>query len=84
MSQSTTPTITVYTSGPRCVDCNTIKGWLSQNGYSFTERNIREDPAALDDLAQLGYQSVPVTVIGETAIDGLEMDDIKAALGYQG
>lgn len=84
MDQTGTPAITVYTSGPRCVDCNIIKSWLRQNGYSFTERNIREDPAAIDDLAKLGYQSAPVTIIGETVIDGLELDDIKAALGHRG
>ncbi len=76
------PAITLYTSGPRCVDCNTIKSWLTQHGYGYTERNIREDPAALEELSRLGYQSVPVTLIGETAIDGLEMDEIKAALGH--
>jgi arsenate reductase-like glutaredoxin family protein len=73
-------TITVYTSGPRCVDCNTIKNWLAQHGYSYTERNIREDPAALEDLARLGYQSVPVTVIGATAIDGLDLPALEVAL----
>jgi arsenate reductase-like glutaredoxin family protein len=80
MEPTSTPEITVYTSGPRCVDCNTIKRWLSQNGYSFTERNIREDPAALAELHRLGYQSVPVTRIDNTIIDGLELDAIQAAL----
>jgi glutaredoxin-like protein NrdH len=82
MKDQATPTITIYTSGPRCVDCNTIKHWLGHNGYSYTERNIRDDPAALEELSRLGYQSVPVTVIGGQAIDGLEMDAIKAALGH--
>ncbi len=82
MQHQSTPTITIYTSGPRCIDCNTIKNWLAQNGYNYTERNIREDPAAMEELSRLGYQSVPVTVIGDTIIDGLEMPDIKAALGH--
>jgi glutaredoxin-like protein NrdH len=75
--------ITVFTSGPRCVDCNTIKSWLAQHGYSYTERNIREDPAALEELARLGYQSVPVTLIGTTAIDGLDLPGLEAALNKQ-
>jgi glutaredoxin len=75
--------ITVYTSGPRCVDCNTIKNWLGQHGYSYTERNIREDPAALEELARLGYQSVPVTLIGATTIDGLDLPALQAALNHQ-
>jgi glutaredoxin len=77
------PTITVYTSGPRCVDCNTIKQWLTQRGYSYRERNIREDPAALEELSQLGYQSVPVTLIGATVVDGLDMPALEAALHHQ-
>ncbi len=79
MSQQ--PTITVYTSGPRCVDCNAVKQWLAQQGYEFVERNIRADAAAFQDLAQLGYRSVPVTVIHGSVIDGLDMSALEAALG---
>lgn len=74
------PPITVYTSGPQCVDCTTIKRWLEQQGYSYTERNIRDDPAALQALNGLGFSGAPVTVIGDTVIDGLELKAIKAAL----
>ncbi len=81
MSQQ--PTITVYTSGPRCVDCNAVKQWLMQQGYEFVERNIRVDVAALEDLTQLGYHSVPVTVIDGVAVDGLDMSALEAALGQR-
>lgn len=80
MEQSTTPPVTVYTSGPQCVDCNTIKRWLDQRGYSYTERDIRSDPDALAELTGLGYYGAPVTVIGATVIDGLELKQIEAAL----
>lgn len=75
------PQIVVYTSGPQCIDCNMIKQWLDQQGYTFTERNIREDPAALAELSAQGLSGAPVTVIGDIVIDGLEMKQIKAALG---
>lgn len=78
--ERSTPSIVVYTSGPQCVDCNTIKRWLEQQGYPFTERDIRADPAALAELTALGYYGAPVTVIGGTAIDGLELKQIEAAL----
>lgn len=79
MEQTTTP-IVVYTSGPQCVDCTTIKRWLDQQGYAFTERDIRADPAALAELTAMGYYGAPVTVIGATVIDGLELKQIEAAL----
>lgn len=81
MEQAELPAITVYTSGPQCVDCNTIKRWLEQRGYAYTERNIRSDPAALAELKQMGLYGAPVTVIGQTVIDGLELKQIAAALG---
>ncbi len=72
--------VTIYTSGPQCVDCNTIKQWLDEQGYSYTERNIRTDPEALDQITQLGYSSVPVTIVGDTVIDGLDIKALQAAL----
>ena len=81
--EQTPPPITVYTSGPQCVDCTTIKRWLDQHGYSFTERNVVDDPAALAELTALGFRGAPVTVIGTTVIDGLELKQIQAALNHQ-
>jgi glutaredoxin-like protein NrdH len=72
--------ITVYTSGPQCVDCNTVKRWLGEHGYTYTERNIRTEPEALDQLRQLGYSSVPITVVGNAVIDGLDIPALQAAL----
>ena len=73
--------ITVYTSGPQCVDCNTVKRWLGEHGYTYIERNIRTEPDALEQLQQLGYSSVPVTVVGDAVIDGLDMRALQGALG---
>ncbi len=81
MSEQPQPPITVYTSGPRCIDCNTVKDWLAEHGYTYSERNIRTEPEALEHLRQLGYSSVPVTVIGDTVIDGLDIRAMQAALG---
>lgn len=82
MEQSTAPTIVVYTSGPQCVDCNTIKRWLDQRGYHYTECDIRSDRAAMDELTAMGYYGAPVTVVGNTAIDGLELKQLAAALNH--
>jgi glutaredoxin-like protein NrdH len=80
MSEQQTASVTVYTSGPQCIDCNTVKRWLGEHGYTFTERNIRADADALAKLRQLGYSSVPVTVVNDTVIDGLDLKALQAAL----
>lgn len=82
MERQPLPQITVYTSGPRCVDCNTIKAWLGDNGYCFEERDIRADAAAQAELDRLGLYGAPVTVVGTRVIDGLDMAALKAALGH--
>ena len=80
MEQQTTATIVVYTSGPQCVDCNIVKSWLQERGYTYAERNIRTEPEALAQLQQLGYSSVPVTVIDDHVIDGLDLAALQAAV----
>lgn len=51
--------------------------FLSRNNIPFRKRNIREDPSALDELVQAGYQATPVTMIGETGVVGFNPDEIR-------
>lgn len=39
------------------------------SGY-LTDKNIREDPAALVELQRLGYRATPVTIIGHACVSG--------------
>jgi len=57
-----------------------VKAWLSQKQIPFTDKNVREDAAALDELKRLGYNSVPVTLIGEERIVGFDLERLAKAL----
>jgi len=47
----------------------------------FTDKNVREDPAALKELRDLGYQSTPVTLIDGEAVVGFDREKIEKLLG---
>ena len=57
-----------------------MKAWLSQRQIPFTEKNVREDQVALDELKQMGFNSVPVTVINGQRIVGFDQDLLAKAL----
>ncbi|HZY30904.1 MAG TPA: glutaredoxin family protein [Candidatus Methylomirabilis sp.] len=57
-----------------------MKAWLSQKQIPFTEKNVREDQVALDELKQMGFNSVPVTVIDGQRIVGFDQDRLAKAL----
>lgn len=46
----------------------------------YIEKNVREDPAALDELKRMGFNSVPVIVIGEEKIVGFDQERMAKAL----
>lgn len=55
--------------------------FLSQNNIPFTEKNIREDLDAMQDMVQMGSQATPTTVIDGEVIIGFDKDQIKEKLG---
>ncbi|MBI2902775.1 MAG: glutaredoxin family protein [Candidatus Methylomirabilis oxyfera] len=57
-----------------------MKAWLSQKQIPFTEKNVREDQAALDELKRMGFNSVPVTVINGQRIVGFDQEQLAKAL----
>jgi glutaredoxin 3 len=60
--------------------CDRAKEYLSQKGVQFQEKDIMQDPTALDDLKKLGYMTTPVIVIDGIVIVGFDTDKIDAAL----
>ena len=74
------PKVIVY-SQPGWHFCNLEKAWLSKQGIEFEDRNITEDPGAMDELQELGYYSTPVTFIGDEAVVGFNVSKLTELLG---
>lgn len=53
---------------------------LSQKKIPFTDKNVREDAAALNELRKMGYNSIPVTIIDGQRIHGFDKAAIEKAL----
>lgn len=58
-------TITVYTTGPTCMQCTMTKRALTAAGVNYQEVNVRDDDNALAYIAELGYSQAPVVVVDE-------------------
>lgn len=71
--------ITVYTSN-YCSACQMVKAYLSLKGFKYAEKNVSLDLKGHADLVAMGFDSTPVTVIGERVIEGYDGDAIDAAL----
>ena len=46
----------------------------------FTEKNVGRDPAARQELIELGLMSLPVLLIGDKRLTGFNPTQIDAAL----
>ena len=55
--------------------------FLSQNNVEFTEKNIRTDPDAMQEMVRMNSQSTPTTVIDGEVIIGFDRQKIAEKLG---
>jgi glutaredoxin len=61
-----------------------VKEFLSRAGHSFEVKLVDEDDAAYDALLRMGYRTVPVTVVGDTVVQGFNRDALTKALAAAG
>jgi len=57
-----------------------VKELLSQKKVPFTDKNVREDAVALNELRKMGVSSVPVTIIDGQRIHGFDKAAIEKAV----
>jgi glutaredoxin len=57
-----------------------VKEFLSREGLPFTDKNVEEDHDAYTELVQLGYRTVPLTVIGPRFVKGYDEQALRDAL----
>jgi glutaredoxin len=55
--------------------------FLSRNGVEFTEKNIRTDLDAMQEMVRMGSQATPTTVIDGEVIIGFDREKISQKLG---
>lgn len=70
-----------------CNICHSVMDWLDKQGVEYEKRDLEADKLAIKELEKaLGkeWQTVPVTVIGDEAIDGFNRPMIKKALEKHG
>lgn len=66
--------VTVYTTGPACVQCTATKRWLNKAGVSFVEVNVLLHPAEGEAVKSLGYTQSPVVLAGDAHWSGFNPD----------
>ena len=74
--------IIVY-SGIHCAPCDAVKAFLKEHGYAYSEKNINTDKAARQELRDMGMASIPVTLIGDSRIQGFDRELLEEALGLK-
>ena len=60
-----------------------VKGFLSLRKFDFVEKNVSTDLDGRAELEAMGYDSTPVTIIGDRRLIGFDavlIDDALAAL----
>lgn len=65
--------VTIY-SKPNCVQCNATYQALERKNIPYCVIDLTQDNTALDFVRQLGYQQVPVVVIGQKHWSGFRPD----------
>ena len=72
-------TITVYTTGPGCMQCRLTKTALASAGLRFEEIDVRHSPAAQRYVRhELGYTEAPVVVVAaDDHWSGFRPDEIR-------
>ncbi|MBC7228417.1 MAG: glutaredoxin family protein [Thermoflexales bacterium] len=58
-----------------------MKGFLSERGVSYVERDVMEDEAALRELEELGVMTTPVVRVGDEVVVGFDRARLSALLG---
>lgn len=64
--------------------CETTKEFLSKHTIQFQDRNIAQDPTALEELRKMHVMTTPVTKVGDAVIVGFDEEKLRKELGITG
>ncbi len=68
---------------PGCSSCLRAKEFLATRGIAYESINVRARPEAMEDLAGLGAQSVPVVVQGKRFVFAQDLGDLARFIGVE-
>ncbi|SDX02137.1 ribonucleoside-diphosphate reductase class Ib glutaredoxin subunit [Marininema mesophilum] len=71
--------VIVY-SKPHCIECNMVKRFLTDHGVSYKVKDCGSRPEYLEEVKEMGFLGVPVTVIDGVPIQGLRTDQLLKEL----
>lgn len=72
--------VKIYTT-PSCPWCNRAKDYLKSKGVQFTDFNVAQDSAKLQEMVQTtGQRGVPVIIINGEVIVGFNQSEIDKKL----
>ena len=72
--------INIYTI-PTCPWCTKLKEWLKKKKLAFQEFDLKESPAARDDMLNKSNQlATPVTDIDGEIIVGFDVEQLEIAI----
>ena len=74
-------TVVLYAQG-WCEFSEMVRLHLESRGQPYTERDVDTDPAARQEMIDLGSSSTPVTVIDGEPVIGFDEESIDELLGY--
>lgn len=75
--------VAIY-STPICPHCIFAKQFFKENKIEYTEYNVMEDDAKLNEMVQKsGQMGVPVIDIGGTILVGFDRPAVARALGLK-
>ncbi|CAM3035690.1 glutaredoxin family protein [Paenibacillus sediminis] len=71
--------VVVYTT-TNCPHCKQVKSFLADKGISYEERNIELNEEYAQQVYDMGVRAVPLTVIGDFKILGMNKLQFDKAL----
>ena len=63
-----------------CDESGRVRGWLTEQGVAFVERDVTTGLEAVSAPAAMGTFATPLVVAGERSVLGFRPDEIAAAL----
>ena len=68
---------------PGCSSCLRAKEFLARRGIAYESINVRARPEAMEELAGLGAQSVPVVAQGKRFVFAQDLGDLARFIGVE-